>query len=399
MTSRFPTRTFGPLAVLTLLLASAGAASAQDDDTSDLLGRHIGATAEAASEFGKIGETLTHISSGEFGGTGSQRRDMARRVDRAFEPWRNAPAATKSSLPYKIVPNAMAVSDYATSVVAPALEGDYRGAVGGAVQIAVAPTVTAAGTALIGSLGAGAGALVGSFIPVIGTTLGGVVGGAIGKVAGGYLSAFAYDKWIKEHVGAGIEAGIAGLFDKGALREAMRNRDQFFYDQSIPEMRVAWDEMRAKGFGPDQVELTGPEQTPYIVVPTEPDASVATLPESFLINWDSDPSTWVPCTIAGGNVTCLDERDMAGGHMKSTSTGTVVGNVIELESRTIVQQGGDCPTTIKYLAHNTMVFEPGGRLTTSGGGTGEIIARSGPCTGGETSWSYSGDAEGTWRPN
>ncbi|MDO8360045.1 MAG: hypothetical protein Q7T08_08390, partial [Devosia sp.] len=355
--------------------------------------------AEAVSRFGAIGTTLTHISSSTFGGTGSQRRDMARRVERAFDPWRNASAATRASLGLTVATKALTVTDYATSVFAPGLEGDVRGAVSGAVQIAVAPTIITAGTAVFGTLGTGAGALVGSVIPVVGTGLGGVVGGAIGKVAGGYLSAFAYDKWIKGWVGAGVEAGLAGLFDKGALQDAMRNRDQYFYDQSIPEMRVAWDELRSTGLGPDSVELTGPEQTPYIVVPAEPDAVVLTLPESFAVSWDTDPGNWVPCTIAGGNVTCLDERDIAGGHMKSTSTGTVTGNVIELESLTIWQTGGECPTTTKYLAHNTMVFEPGGRLTTSGGGTGEIIARSGPCTGGETSWTYSGDAEGSWRPN
>jgi hypothetical protein len=386
--------------VVALLFASSPA-FAQEETTSNILGRHIGATAEAVSTFGAIGTTLTHISSSTFGGTGSQQRDMARLVERALDPWRNASAATRASLGLKVVSAALTASDIANSVFVPGLAGDVRGAVSGAVQIAVAPTVIASGTAIFGTLGTGAGVFVGSVIPIVGTGLGGVVGGAIGKVAGGYLSAFAYDKWIKGWVGAGVEAGIAGLFDRGALQDAMRNRDQYFYDKSIPVMRVVWDDMRSKGigFGDEQVELLGPDQTPYIVVPSEPDTSVVTLPESFAVSWDTDPGNWVPCTIAGGNVTCLDERDMAGGHMKSTSTGTVTGNVIELESRTIVQQGGDCPTTIKYLAHNTMVFEPGGRLTTSGGGTGEIIARSGPCTGGETSWAYSGDAEGTWRPN
>ncbi|MHB1109880.1 MAG: hypothetical protein ACYCZU_06145, partial [Devosia sp.] len=66
--------------------------------------------------------------------------------------------------------------------------------------------------------------MVGSFIPVVGTALGGMVGGAIGTVAGGFITSFAYDKYVKELVGKGVETGLAAVFDTDPLGQAMLAR-------------------------------------------------------------------------------------------------------------------------------------------------------------------------------
>ncbi|MDP2409216.1 MAG: hypothetical protein Q8M26_02905 [Pseudolabrys sp.] len=305
--------------VAVLLPVSAQPALALDQDDLDSLSRHGGATFEAFSKFGDIGETLTHVSSGKFEGTGSQKRAMAGRFSRAMAPVRGASQATKNSLSYKVLPHAFMASDIVTSIIAPAIEGDYRGAMGSAVNIGAAPTLTGAGASVFGAIGTGIGATVGSFIPVVGTAGGAMVGGAIGTVAGGYICAAAYDIYVKEWVGKGVEGGIAGMFDVAPQQQAMRTRHEFLYAQAADDLKPHWDRLRAAGFGSGGVELIGPESTPYISIPKPPlpdPQQQAALPpvgpssvngDIEIVLWDSgypDYRVRAECRISSGEMRC-----------------------------------------------------------------------------------------------
>ncbi|MDP1730108.1 MAG: hypothetical protein Q8L54_02810, partial [Devosia sp.] len=389
---------------------SASAAPARDGDIVDTLSRFIGAGNEAVQQFGAAGETLVHIGGGTFAGagTGSVKRGLARRWDAALEPWRQASRTTRDSLPYRLAPHALLVSDIATSLVAPALEGDMRGAVGNAVNMAVSPAVTGAGVSLFGAIGSGAGAAVGSFIPVVGTAAGAMVGGAIGTVAGGFIASFAYDKYVKELVGKGVEAGIAGVFDTDPLRQAMLARDAFLRGQAQGELRQAWEGLRmvSQDFDPGQsVELVGPGTTPYIVVPREPET---TLPEpgaagdllagvkTFVLNQNSEMNHPVVCTIDDGQVSCSLPPAGIGPAVRQlyqSLSGVVAGNTLDLEFRAgFESDGNDCTNTTVYRGSNQVVLEEGGRtlatstVTMTSSGCGEPMA---------TSDSYS-DVVGTW---
>ncbi|MDP1582722.1 MAG: hypothetical protein Q8M18_04755, partial [Bradyrhizobium sp.] len=124
-------------------MVSAHEARALDQDDRESLSRHGEASAEAFKTFGDVGETLTHISSSKFEGTGSQRRMKSQRLDAALEPWKKASASAKSSLSYKVLPHAFTVADEGMSMLGAAIEGDYRGAMGTAVSVAVEPSATA----------------------------------------------------------------------------------------------------------------------------------------------------------------------------------------------------------------------------------------------------------------
>jgi hypothetical protein len=169
---------------------------------------------------------------------------------------------------------------------------------------------------------------IGSFIPVVGTAVGGMVGGAVGTVAGGYLSAIAYDKYVKDLVGGGVEAGIAAIFDTSNLTQAMMARDAFLREQGANDLKKAWDSLRlvSRDFNPAGIELVGPGATPYIVAPKPPptpsDAAPApeqqaalppgtatALPASFQIVVDGSPVS--DCAIADGRMRC--ERNVAMG--------------------------------------------------------------------------------------
>jgi hypothetical protein len=253
------------VAGLMLLAWASHPAHAVDQDDLDTLSRHGAASFEAFAKFGEVGETLRDMRTSDFVGigTGSQKRDMARRANRAIEPWRKASASAKNNLSYKLVPSAMLATDIATSFIAPSMEGDIRGAVSGAVNIAVAPSVVGTFTAI----GTGAGAVLGSFVPVVGNALGGVVGGAVGTVAGGYISAYAYDKYVKELVARAVEGGIAAVFDTSPLQQAMQARQAFLHRNASPEVKAEWDRMNAvsRSFGGGESQVLDWERLPYVI--------------------------------------------------------------------------------------------------------------------------------------
>ncbi len=382
-------------------------ALALDQDDRQSLSRHGEASVEAFAKFGDVGETLTHISSRKFAGTGSQRREMSRRLDVALEPWKNASQSAKNSLSYKVLPHAFTVADEGMSMLGAAIEGDYRGVMGTAVSVAVEPSATAAGASVIGAIGTGIGATVGSFIPVVGTAGGAMVGGAIGTVAGGYICSVAYDIYIKEWVGKGVEAGLAGLFDDTKLHEALMARDQFLREQGADDLKAAWSQLRmvSKDFNPAGVELVGPGSTPYIVPPKPPlpdPQQQAALPPASVgdllagvkkIAFDG-PTT---CTIDNGQVNCSQPPANIGSAVRVISrslSGVVAGNSLELEHRDVFEaKDAKCTSRTVYRGHYQVILEAGGRalIKTSmtldvSGNCGKPISRSD---------NYSG--VGTWR--
>jgi len=387
---------------LAMLLASSPALALDQEDL-DTLSRHGAASFEAFAKFGDVGETLTHIGSSKFSGTGSQRRAMARQVDNAMQPWRDASAAAKGSLSYKLVPSAMLATDIATSFIAPTMEGDIRGAVSGAVNIAVAPTVVGSFTAI----GTGAGAMLGSFVPVVGNALGGMVGGAVGTVAGGYISAYAYDKYVKELVSKAVEGGIAAVFDTSPLQQAMQARQAFLHENASPEVKADWDRMNAvsRSFGGGEGQVLDWERLPYVVTPMlpTPDAEQQAalgdgLPASFVLNQSTQTNYPLNCTIKDAQVTCSGQHSQGSGTTLTISlAGTVSGNTLEVENFTVFEAATGCTSRAEYRGRDKIVLEAGGRAAISGSHTATQTLRGVPCPTGPTTWSNSYSGVGTWR--
>jgi hypothetical protein len=254
----------GAAAALSLVLAAPTFAEDGPTDYSglDSLSRFVGSSHSSVQEFAKLGGKLVDVRRGAFAGVGTGRtqRGLARGWNAAFDPWRNASAATKNSLPFKAAPGLFMASDIATSVIAPLTEYDLRGATAGAVNVAVSNTAANAGTVAIGAFGTGVGALIGSFVPVIGTAVGGIVGGAIGTVAGGYISYSAYDIYIKQHVVEAVEGGLAAIFDTAPLIKAMRAREERLRLQAALDLKPEWEKLHRIGedFDMSSVELVPP---------------------------------------------------------------------------------------------------------------------------------------------
>jgi hypothetical protein len=266
----------GAFLIGAILCVASHPAHALDQDDLENLSRHGEASAEAFVRFGNVGETLTRISSSKFGGiglTGSQRREMSRRVEAAMQPWRDASAAAKGGLSYKVLPHAFTLADEGMAMIGQLAELDLRGATGTAVSVAVEPATVGTFTAI----GTGAGAMLGSFVPVVGNALGGVVGGAVGTVVGGYISAYAYDKYVKELVARAVEGGVAAVFDTSPLQQAMQARQAFLHRNAPPEVKAEWDRMNAvsRSFGGGEGQVLDWERLPYVIErkPAEPPPS------------------------------------------------------------------------------------------------------------------------------
>ena len=110
------------------------------------------------------------------------------------------------------------------------------------------------------TFGTGVGMAVGSFIPGIGTAAGGIVGGAIGSVAGGYVSASAYDLYVKQKVLDAVEGGLAWVFDGDELGKAMQAREAHLRTVAALDLKPEWERfhMVSEGFGAAGIELVNP---------------------------------------------------------------------------------------------------------------------------------------------
>jgi hypothetical protein len=333
-------------AALALLLGSTFGARALDQEQSDSLSRFISGSYAAADNFGAVGEVLKNVGKGAFigAGTGSFKRDLARGWNDAFESARGVSQAMGEKLSYKITSQAVSDADWATPLGA-ASAGDVRGTVSGATQIMVGGQATAGGSALFGAIGTGAGFAVGSFFPVVGNVVGAEVGGAIGTVAGGFISSYAYDKFLKDMVGKGVEAGIAALFDADPLQQAMQARQAFLHQTVSPEVAAQLEV--SLSFGSGEAQVLDWERVPYIVTPKQalpqapatpsPDAQQqAALPPATALP-PGGPSTvtgdiqidlFVPfnCTIAGGAMRCEGSSALGSERWRYQFEGTISGS-------------------------------------------------------------------------
>ena len=341
-----------------VLLAISQPALAFDAADADALSHFVG---DAAQALGEAGETLRELKSGEFADVRGRvaRGAVKAKWNAATAPLRNSSAALRKSLPYKVAPTLFTISDTITSVLAPAIEGDYRGAMGNAANLAVAPTASGAGASLFGAVGTGIGATIGSFIPVVGTVAGGMVGGAIGTFAGGFVAASAYDRYVKDNLAGGLEAGIAALFDETPRQQAMDARHAFLYDTGADDIRTYWDNLRATGLSPDEVELIGPELSPDIAVPKEPvpsalppAAPVADGPLAGVRKFSIGPEVW---TIEDGVATFRMEYP-GPVHTVLTGRGTVSGDRIE-GTMTWVHGGDDGGCVVRETERFVFTFE------------------------------------------
>jgi len=396
-----------------MMTASPQSALALDQDDLDTLSRHGAASFEAFAKFGDVGETLSHIGSSKFSGTGSQRRAMSRQVDSAMQPWRDASAAAKGSLSYKLVPSAMLATDIATSFIAPTMEGDIRGAMSGAVNIAVAPTVVGSFTAI----GTGAGAMFGSFVPVVGNALGGMVGGAVGTVVGGYISAYAYDKYVKEMVSKAVEGGIAAVFDTSPLQQAMQAKQAFLHENASPEVKAEWDRMNAvsRSFGGGEGQVLDWERLPYIVEqkPVVPDRQQqAALPQApalppmtrfeIRISSGSGGATVDDCRIDGEQVSCVSRWEnppswlvsysgaFTGRLSGATVTGTTTSHITNRNAR-------GCIANEDYSGPLVIELNSGGVVHLQAGPIQRRTVFSGACSGANSGSSKTNRATAQWR--
>ena len=401
---RPPLAALAAVAFCPLLLACP--ALAFDAADADALSHFVG---DAAQALGEAGETLRELKSGEFADVRGRvaRGAVKARWNAATAPLRDSSAALRKSLPYKVAPTLFTISDTITSVLAPAIEGDYRGAMGNAANLAVAPTASGAGASLFGAVGTGIGATIGSFIPVVGTVAGGMVGGAIGTFAGGFVAASAYDRYVKDNLAGGLEAGIAALFDETPRQQAMDARHAFLYDTGADAIRAYWDNLRDTGLGPDEIELIGPELAPDIAIPKEavpappPEAAAGDLlagVSRFVLNPAPESDFLLACSIDAGQVTCSGRKDFGLAQQSISSSGVAVGNALDLTVRGTLQfrtEDGKCGYTGRHSATEHVVLESDGSARFTGSYSQEIDPF-GDC-GYQRTDSGNYDMVGTWQ--
>jgi hypothetical protein len=401
----------GFVAGATLVLASAIPAHALEQDDIDSLGRILGATNEAVQRFGEAGETLKDLGKNDFvgAGTGSVKRGLARGWNEALQPWKDASERVREGLPFKIVGKAFQVSDW-VSPVGSLSGGDVRGTVSGATQIVVGGTAAGTGAAFFGAVGTGAGAVVGSFFPVVGNIVGAEIGGAIGTVAGGFISSYGYDKYLKDYVGAGVERGFAAVFDSDPLKDAMRARQAFLHQNLSPELAEAFK--TSLGFGGGEAQIVDWERVPYAIVkPQQPGAAPTPVPEqqaalppvgaptgAFQID-PGDPQVF-NCTIAAGVMRCEGSYALGLARWQYLFEGTLNGTTATGTQSTILDQRYQSGCGYRELMQwpARYEFEDGGRVRVSQSpGTVKLLSNSCPVPPRSVMPSSSSSGVTTWR--
>jgi hypothetical protein len=391
------------------VLASAIPAYALEQDDIDSLGRVLGASNEAVSRFGEAGETLKDFGKNDFvgAGTGSVKRGLARGWNEALQPWKDASERVRAGVSFKIVGKAFQVSDYVTPVGS-ASAGDVRGTVSGVTQIVVGGTATGTGAAFFGAVGTGAGAVVGSFFPVVGNIAGAQIGGAIGTVAGGFISAYGYDKYLKDYIGAGVEGGFAAVFDVEPLKQAMQARQAFLHRNLSPELADALK--TSLSFGGGEAQVLDWERVPYAIV--KPQQSGATpAPEQqaalppvgaptgvFQIN-PGDPQVF-NCTIAAGAMRCEGSYALGMARWQYRVEGTLNGTTATGTQSTILDQRYQSGCGYRELMQwpARYEFEDGGRVRiTLSPGTIKLLSNSCPVPPRSVMPSSSTSGVSTWR--
>lgn len=378
------------LPVLVLLL-TCGSAAAQDDEApSETIGRWLGGTNEAVQAFGKSQNLLVPLTAKSFvgSGPGSTKRALAKSWNAIGQGLRGTADATKNSLPYSVAPTVFNISDFATSVVAPAIEGDGKGAVSGAVNVGVSSIVATQGATAGAQLFGAIGGTVGSFIPVVGTAAGAMVGGAIGTVAGGFIASIAYDRYGKSIVGKIIEGGLSAVFDPDPMLQAIAAREDFLRKQAAPELQANWDYNVSVGqsYGQEEEQLFKPLTGVYT-------PKIAPAPGDLAVDWNSvklielvfwtDPNFKVhlQCDVAPGVLNCTGHERYPGAREELSLTGTISGNAIAFKEHiTLVYASGECDSSYDIHTNSRHTLLPGGQEKFHMlGGTGRWLYFRGKC--------------------
>ena len=401
------------IALSALLTAtSVNAQDSKGSETTETLGQGLSATNSGIGNLGKAADGLKGLTSGAFVGQRVMKGAGKAAWNGLFNDVRKAAEASKNSVGFAVAAKALWFNDLADGVVAPLVEGDGRGAVSGAVNIAINDAVVSAGTVGVAALGAA----IGSVIPIAGTaagaSLGTMVGGAIGTVAGGFVSSLAFDRYGKALVAKGVEGVIASLFDTGDLQKAMNARRELWYAQASPELQKVENDLSAvsESFGNESVELLGPGSSPYIVA--KPDAPAATgedvlagVTKFELMLWSSgrpDTKGSNICQISGRNFSCRGEDRDACGVYTHVISGTVQGG--HLAGSAVYDSRMGLCSPCKSNAHGASQATPD--LSIDGKARGAIgpnnwheTSQSGACgTRALAHWtSPGGPMDGTWR--
>lgn len=277
-----------------LLLISVNCTRAQEQSNLETLGGLLGLGNTAIQGFGEAGETLKNFAKDDFvgAGTGSLKRGLARGWNEALQPLKDAAQSVRERLSFKIADKAFQVADWAPPLGALS-GGDVRGSVSGATQVLVGGTATGTGAAFFGAVGTGAGAVVGSFFPVVGNLVGAEIGGAIGTVAGGLISSYGYDKYLKDYVGAGVEGGFAAVFDVDPLKQSMQARQVFLHQNLSPEVA---DQLKTSlSFGGGEAQVLDWERVPYAIIKPQQPPQTSAPPQAT-------PSPQDQAALTTGNV-------------------------------------------------------------------------------------------------
>ncbi len=398
------------------LLAAVAPAHALDNETSDEVGRWLGSSNEAVQRFGASGETLRDLTKGDFAGagTGSVKRSLRNEWNAALQPWKDASQTVRNSLPYKVLPNVFTISDVATSVVAPAIEGDGRGAMSGVANIAAATGAAAAGASLFGAVGS----TIGAYLPMISTASGAaMIGGAIGPIAGGLIVAYAYDKYGKDAVGSFVE-GLIALGDVDPLTQAMRAREEYFARQAAPELAREWQRGLdvSRSMGQEEEQLPGKLSGWYQPKPFQPQTQqqqqqpqaspTAPQPVSLANAKKIEIISWVPpgetkirvlCSVESSRVDCSGGVTQKGFRAETQQSGTFSGNVIEFKEHVRVAYDHPACGTVVYEMDNTSTHTlaaNGTETFRSGGAPTRIIVDK---CGAKTGQTPPSQGIGTWR--
>ena len=379
-----------------------------DASTVQMVGGWVALGTDAVSKFGESGEKLVDVTRGDFVGSGGTRNRLKNLWNARFDAWRGLSEGTRNTLPYQLAPQLFQLSDFVGAVVDPALVGDGRGAVSGAVNLGATTAASSAGSAGGEWFGAVIGGAVGSFIPVVGNVAGATVGGAIGTFAGGYLASAGYEAFLKDSVAQGIEAGIAAIVDPDPLMDMIVARQQALYQKLPPEVAEMIATSQSMGGGEAQLLDWGslvPTPAPKGIT-LSPDAQQQAVlgdgvPASFELNQNVQINYPLACTIRDAHVACSGRhRQGADATLTISLTGTVSGNTFDVEAFTVYEATSGCTSRAEYRGRDKFVLEKGGRAVLSGSYTATQKLRGSPCPSGPTSWSnnYS-NVIGSWRPN
>ncbi|MBS0532611.1 MAG: hypothetical protein JSR72_01005 [Proteobacteria bacterium] len=359
---------------IVFLAASPRHGIAADDQTTDEIGRGLGAFNEMVQGAGQAGQSLKNVANGDFKALGLKAGSQSSTAwNSLFASWRDTSQSVRKSLPYSVVPGVLTTADAATSVLMPAVEGDGRGAVSGAVNIGAAAAVSAVGATAGGYVFSSIGGVIGGYMPMVSTAAGVTIGGAIGPVVGTIALAYAFDKYGKEYVANAVE-GLIALGDPDPVTQAIRAREDFFARQAGPELAAEWKRSQevSAGFGQEEQQLPGKLSgwyQPKLATPGQPAgptlASLASARKFELVTWIPGYPTKVTvvCSGADGKFNCKGGYKESQITFESTLTLALSGDKTEFrEHGRLTSSSGTCTLIYEFDGGGSHTLAPGGTL-------------------------------------